>query len=113
MVDERMFSGSNDQEFRLQRFKLDAALAFVRANEIDRLVIDSDRPRFGIVTTGKAHLDTLQALEDLGIDARRASELGIKLYKVGMNWPLVKSSSVGLSPSRPLMRISPGRTGMR
>ncbi len=78
----------NDQEYRLQRYKLQAARAFVRANGLDRVVIDSPSPRLGIVTTGKAHLDTLQALEDLGIDARRAAEIGISLYKVGVNWPL-------------------------
>ena len=59
----------NDQEFRLQRHKLRAALAFARANGLNRTVIESRVPRFGIVTTGKAHLDALQALDDLGIDA--------------------------------------------
>ncbi len=63
----------NDQEFRLQRYKLNAALAFARVNGLNRTVIDSRLPRFGIVTTGKAHLDVLQALDDLGIDPRRAS----------------------------------------
>jgi indolepyruvate ferredoxin oxidoreductase len=78
----------NDQEYRLQRFKLPAALAFARANGLDRTIIDSKYPRFGIVTTGKAHQDVLQALEDLGVDVERASEVGIKLFKVGMSWPL-------------------------
>jgi len=78
----------NDQEFRLQRYKLPAARAFARANELDRTLIDSRYPRLGLVTTGKAHLDVLQALEDLGISAARASEVGIKLFKVGMSWPL-------------------------
>jgi indolepyruvate ferredoxin oxidoreductase len=78
----------NDQELRLHRYKLPAALAFARANRLDRTVIDSRYPRLGLVTTGKAHLDVLQALDDLGIDARRASEVGIKLFKVGMPWPL-------------------------
>jgi indolepyruvate ferredoxin oxidoreductase len=78
----------NDQEFRLQRYKLAAALAFADANRLNKTVIDSRNPRFGIVTTGKAHLDTLQALDDLGIDPTRASAIGIKLFKVGMNWPL-------------------------
>jgi indolepyruvate ferredoxin oxidoreductase len=90
----------NDQEFRLQRYKLKAALAFARANGLNRTIIDSRVPRFGIVTTGKAHLDTLQALEDLGIDRQRAAELGIKLFKVGMNWPLepeaIRSFAEGL-----------------
>jgi indolepyruvate ferredoxin oxidoreductase len=78
----------NDQEFRLQRYKLEAALAFARANRMNGTVIDSRTPQLGIVTTGKAHLDVLQALEDLGISRRRAGEIGIKLFKVGMSWPL-------------------------
>ncbi|HET7134182.1 MAG TPA: thiamine pyrophosphate-dependent enzyme, partial [Gammaproteobacteria bacterium] len=78
----------NDQEYRLQRYKLAAALAFADANKLNRVVVDSRNPRFGIVTTGKAHLDVLQALEDLGIDRARAGAIGIKLFKVGMNWPL-------------------------
>jgi indolepyruvate ferredoxin oxidoreductase len=78
----------NDQELRLHRYKLPAALAFARANGLDRTIIDSRHPRLGLVTTGKAHLDALQALEDLGIDAARAGEVGIKLLKVGMSWPL-------------------------
>jgi indolepyruvate ferredoxin oxidoreductase len=77
-----------DQEYRLQRYKLDAAVAFARANLLNRIVIDAAEPRLGIVTIGKSHLDVLQALEDLGIDRRRASELGIRLLKVGMSWPL-------------------------
>ena len=78
----------NDQEYRLQRYKLAAALAFADANKLNRVVIDSRNPRFGIVTTGKAHLDVLQALDDLGIDSARAGAIGVKLFKVGMNWPL-------------------------
>jgi indolepyruvate ferredoxin oxidoreductase len=78
----------NDQELRLHRYKLPAALAFARANALDRTIIDSRHPRLGLVTTGKAHLDALQALADLGIDAARAGEIGIKLFKVGMSWPL-------------------------
>ena len=67
--------------------KKHAALAFARANPIDRA--EWGHPaRFGIVTTGKAHLDTLEALRLLGIDKARAAEIGIDLYKVGMVWPL-------------------------
>jgi len=78
----------NDQEYRLQHYRLPAAIAFARANRLNRVVVDSDKSFLGIVTTGKAHLDVLQALEDLGIDKRRASEIGIKIFKVGMSWPL-------------------------
>ncbi|MFA6020422.1 MAG: indolepyruvate ferredoxin oxidoreductase family protein, partial [Rhodospirillales bacterium] len=77
-----------DQEDRLMRFKLDAALAFARANQIDRTVIDCQEPRLGIVATGKAYLDVRQALDDLGIDDALAAEIGLRLYKVGLVWPL-------------------------
>jgi indolepyruvate ferredoxin oxidoreductase len=77
-----------EQEYRLHKYKLYAALAFARANRLDRIVIDSPRPRFGIVTTGKSYLDVRQALDDLGIDEAYAANIGIRLYKVAMSWPL-------------------------
>ena len=77
-----------DQETRLHRYKLDAAQAFARANNLDRMIIDGPRPRYGIVTAGKTHSDTMQALEDLGLSPELASETGIRVYKVGMSWPL-------------------------
>ena len=43
----------NDQEFRLQRYKLPAALAFARANALDRTIIDSRYPRLGIGDDGQ------------------------------------------------------------
>ncbi len=76
------------QEERLHRYKMYAALAFARANALDRVVIDSPNPRFGIITTGKSYLDVRQALEDLGIDEAMARAIGFRLYKVGMSWPL-------------------------
>ena len=76
------------QEERLQRHKVYAALAFARANGIDRMVWDSPQPRIGIVAAGKSYLDTRQALEDLGIDDAMAAQIGLRLYKVGMPWPL-------------------------
>ncbi|MCG8354980.1 MAG: indolepyruvate ferredoxin oxidoreductase family protein, partial [Kiloniellales bacterium] len=77
-----------EQEARLHRYKVYAAIAFARANKLDRRMIDSPKRRFGIVTCGKSYLDVRQALEDLGIDEARAAEIGISLYKVGMTWPL-------------------------
>ncbi len=77
-----------DQELRLQRDKVYAALAFAAANRIDRVVIDSPRPRLGIITTGKSYLDVRQALDDLGIDESMAGAIGLRVYKVGMPWPL-------------------------
>ena len=76
------------QELRLQHAKVYAAMAYARANRLDRLIFDSPRARLGIVATGKSYLDVRQALDDLQIDETRAAEMGLRLYKVGMNWPL-------------------------
>ncbi|MGB3927370.1 MAG: indolepyruvate ferredoxin oxidoreductase family protein [Sphingobium sp.] len=76
------------QEVRLHRFKLKAAQAWARANGLDRVVLDSKTPRLCVVTTGKSYLDVVQALADLSIDAARADQLGLRVYKVGMSWPL-------------------------
>ncbi len=88
------------QERRLLNYKLYAALAYCRANRLNEVIIDSPNPRLGIITSGKSYLDVRQAFDDLGIDAELAAEIGIRLYKVGMVWPLeadgVRSFAEGL-----------------
>ena len=74
-------------EERLEAKKA-ATLAFAAANPIDRKIFDVPKARFGIVTTGKAHLDLMEALRLLGIDRREAKRIGLDVYKVGMVWPL-------------------------
>src|SRR6266581_3775153 len=54
-----------EQEARLLDYKVYAALAYCRANRLDRIVWDSPRARLGIVTTGKSFGDTLKALANL------------------------------------------------
>ncbi len=77
-----------DQEARLHNCKLEAAKAFARANRIDQTVIDAPHARLGIATCGKSCMDVRQALQYLGIDEAEAQRLGIRLYKIGMTWPL-------------------------
>src|ERR1700739_882117 len=75
-------------EARMQDYKAYAALHYCRVNQLNRMVIDSPRPRLGIITSGKSYLDVRQALAHLGIDDAQAAEIGIRLYKVAMPWPL-------------------------
>jgi indolepyruvate ferredoxin oxidoreductase len=81
-----------EQESRLLDWKVYAALAYVRANGLDRIVWDSPAgyppARLGIITTGKSFGDTMQALADLGIDEKVARDIGLRVYKVAMTWPL-------------------------
>ncbi|TMH43290.1 MAG: indolepyruvate ferredoxin oxidoreductase family protein [Betaproteobacteria bacterium] len=80
--------GILEQEARILDYKVYAALAYARANRIDRLVWDSPSARLGIITTGKSYGDVMRALADLGIDERVARDIGLRLYKVALSWPL-------------------------
>ncbi len=74
--------------------KKEAVYAFAQANPIDRHIYPSSAAVFGIVTTGKGHLDLMEALRLLGVDERVCRELGIDIYKVGLVWPLAREDAL-------------------
>ena len=76
------------QEALMQDYKIYAAIAYARANRLNRITIDSPRARLGIIASGKSWMDVLEALDELGIGEGEAAELGIRLFKVAMPWPL-------------------------
>ncbi len=79
-------------EARMMEFKWPAALAYVRANRLNRNVIEGPDDRLGIIASGKAYSDTRQALLDLGLDDATCRALGIRLHKVSVVWPLEPDS---------------------
>lgn len=76
------------QEVRLYQAKLPLAVAYARANGLNRVVLDVPNARLGIVAAGKAFADTLQALQELGLDEAACQQAGIRLLKVGLVFPL-------------------------
>ncbi|EYD74877.1 Indolepyruvate ferredoxin oxidoreductase, alpha and beta subunit [Rubellimicrobium mesophilum DSM 19309] len=76
------------QDERLQEYKGYAARAFARANRLDEVTFDTPRARFGIVASGKAYEDVDQALHELGLGERELHQIGVRIYKVRMPWPL-------------------------
>jgi indolepyruvate ferredoxin oxidoreductase len=80
--------GILEQEARILDYKVYAALAYARANRLDRLVWDSPKARLGIITTGKSYGDVMRALGDLGITEAVARDIGLRVYKVALTWPL-------------------------
>jgi indolepyruvate ferredoxin oxidoreductase len=77
-----------EQEARLMDYKWYAALAYIRANKLNYNVIAGPKDRFGLIASGKAFNDTRQALADLGLDEETCHQLGIRLHKVNVVWPL-------------------------
>ncbi|MEE8060097.1 MAG: indolepyruvate ferredoxin oxidoreductase family protein [Pseudomonadales bacterium] len=95
-----------DQERRLLEHKLAAAKRFCAANDLNRICIDSKETQLTIVTSGKAYLDTREALLLLGLDERKAVRAGLRLIKIGMTWPLeIDSIKAGLSGVRKVLVI--------
>src|SRR5438874_3257844 len=80
--------GFLDTEARMHGYKIYAALHYCRANQLNRIVIDSPKPRLGIITSGKSYMDVRQSVDDVGITETDAAEIGIRLFKVAMPWPL-------------------------
>ena len=77
-----------DKERRLREVKLPAAQAWVRANELDHILVPAPKPRVGIITTGQAARDVFEALAAIGLTPEEAGRLGISIFKVAMPWPL-------------------------
>src|ERR1700742_4811151 len=91
---------SFEEDRGLQDYKGFAAIAFARANKVNRITMDSPNARYGIMASGKSYEDIRQALRELGITEEVAAKIGLRLYKIGMPWPLepegVHQFAVGL-----------------
>jgi indolepyruvate ferredoxin oxidoreductase len=68
--------------------RLHAVKAFSRLHSLDRLVDPAPGAKLGIITTGKAYLDTLDAWERLRSSHPAIRELGLRHYKIGLSWPI-------------------------
>ncbi|MFX1671089.1 indolepyruvate ferredoxin oxidoreductase family protein [Paraburkholderia sp. A2WS-5] len=71
--------------------KLDAVRHFARANSIDKWIAPSPHADVGIVTCGKAHLDLMEALRRLDLTVDDLDRAGVRIYKVGLSFPLEMS----------------------
>jgi len=77
-----------NQEARARHFKIPAAIAFARANGINRITHSSPNPRYGIIATGKAWTDVCQAFREMALDEEQLSGLGITMLKLAMPFPV-------------------------
>ncbi len=75
------------QEDRLYNHKIHAALAYVRANGLNK-VTHGQGKKIGIVSSGKSYQDLLQAISELGLGDADLTKLGVSIAKIGCTWPL-------------------------
>jgi indolepyruvate ferredoxin oxidoreductase len=77
------------QEMRLQNFKRDAMLAWLRTNGLNKIITSGGaQAKVGVITSGKSYLDVRQAMDDLGIDEIGANRLGLRIMKLACTWPI-------------------------
>jgi indolepyruvate ferredoxin oxidoreductase len=75
-------------EMIAKRYRMPLVAKFVRANGIDKVLIDAPKRRLGIVAAGKAVQDARQAIAMLGLNDAQAAAAGISLYKLGCVYPV-------------------------
>ena len=96
LTDAMVGAVARQYEARMQDYKIYAALAYARANQLNHTTLDSADygvpARLGIVASGKAYQDVLEALDELGLTEREAARIGLRLFKVAMPWPLEPDS---------------------
>lgn len=77
-----------------------AAMAYLQANGIDRVLTAQTNATLGILTAGKSYADTVQALTDLGITDDDLNASGVRLIKLGCVYPVdtefVRDAAAGL-----------------
>ncbi len=79
-----------EAEHCLNHERIPAALAYAKANKLNRPVWEPMTKRLGIVVVGRAYPDLMEALEELALD----SDSGVGIFKVAMVWPLEPSSLI-------------------
>jgi indolepyruvate ferredoxin oxidoreductase len=102
---------SVDQDERLSTRRLPAVHAFIAANQLNRVDFGkTDNCRFGIVTHGKVYSDTIEALDNLGINEQAAQAMGLAVFKLGVIWPLEQASFSAFSANaEELLVLEEGR----
>ena len=86
-----------EQETRIEKLKIPAAIEFAKISNINKNIWNKGKKKLGIISTGKAYSDTMECLQNLGINSKKASTMGIHLLKIGMSWPLENQKIVNFA----------------
>ncbi|WP_165969535.1 indolepyruvate ferredoxin oxidoreductase family protein [Nonomuraea terrae] len=77
-----------DAEYDMLTNRLEAARAYARAHGLNRIVSGARNTALGILASGVTYAVVERALSDLGLDEVARDELGLRLIKIGMPFPL-------------------------
>ncbi|WP_246651837.1 indolepyruvate ferredoxin oxidoreductase family protein [Nonomuraea guangzhouensis] len=77
-----------DAEHDMLTRRLDLAREYARAHGLNRVMSGSPRARLGILASGASFAVVRRALADLGLDESAIEDLGLRLIRLGMPYPL-------------------------
>jgi indolepyruvate ferredoxin oxidoreductase len=77
-----------DAEHDLLTARLERALEYARAADLNRITFEPSRPRFGVLAAGIGYHALLRALDDLGLDGAACEATGVRIVQLAMPWPL-------------------------
>ena len=80
--------GALDAEEDLFAVRLPRALEYSQPASLNGITVDSPRARLGITASGHSYSTVLRALEDMGLDDRACAEIGLRLIRICLPWPL-------------------------
>jgi len=75
-----------EKEIHLGR--ITAAKHFLASNNINKITVQGNEDKFGIITAGKTYYDVIEAFESLGWNNEYLNKLGIRILKLGATYPV-------------------------
>ncbi|MEV0380321.1 indolepyruvate ferredoxin oxidoreductase family protein [Nonomuraea sp. NPDC050643] len=77
-----------DAEHDMLTRRLDLARAYARAHGLNRIMSGAGNTTLGVLASGATYAVVQRALTDLGLDEAARDELGLRLIRIGMPFPL-------------------------
>ena len=75
-----------EKEIHLGR--ITAAKHFLASNNINKITVQGNQDKFGIITAGKTYYDVIEAFESLGWNTEYLNKVGIRILKLGATYPV-------------------------
>ena len=81
-------SGALEAEENWFNVRLPRVFEYVEIAGLNAITSEPTRPRLAVLATGTAYACTLRALSDLGLSAHDRDDLGLRVVKLDLPWPL-------------------------
>ncbi|MFF0865579.1 indolepyruvate ferredoxin oxidoreductase family protein [Nonomuraea sp. NPDC003560] len=86
-----------DAEYDLLTRRLELARDYGRRHGLNRVMRDAPRATLGVLASGTTYAVVLRALADLGLDESATEDLGLRLIRLGMPFPLAEADLAAMT----------------